>query len=105
MSEVAKVESFARNPVSMAERQPIAAGLLLTVGLVAVAAVKSGRQPAKRQIVAAAVGAGAFVAVAKVAPEPVAWLALLAIAYTVVRTPDGLADFIAPYAARIGVRI
>lgn len=105
MSEVTKAKSFARNPVRSAERSPVAAGVLVTAGILAIGYARGQRQIGKRQVVSAAVGAAAFVAAAKVAPEPVAWLVLAALAYVTFTTPDGLATFLAPYLARVGVSL
>lgn len=105
MSEVTKAKSFARNPVRAAERSPVASGVLLTAAIVAVGYARGQRQIGKRQVVSAAIGAGAFVAAAKVAPEPVAWLVLAALAYVTLAMPDGLATFLAPYLARVGVSL
>ncbi|MDE3112724.1 MAG: hypothetical protein KGK34_07245 [Chloroflexota bacterium] len=105
MSEVSQAKSFARNPVRAAEKSPVAAGVLVTAGLLAVAYARGQRQIGKRQVLSAALGAGAFVVSAKVLPQPVAWIVLAALAYVTFTTPDGLATFLAPYLARVGLSL
>lgn len=98
-----QVKAFGRDPVAYAKRDPIAAGVLLTAGLVALSAIKSATRPDMRSIVPAAAAAGVFVVVAQVAPKQLGWVVLVGLFIMVWQNPGALGQQLDAARARLRV--
>ena len=101
MKIVPDVKSFARNPVTYAKREPVAAGVLVFAGLTALAAARMKVQPNTRTMTAYAIAAAVFVAVATMAPEQVGWVVLVAMLVLTFQNVDSLTRLVDQGQSRI----